>query len=62
MEKLLLYEGTFCFEKRGINFAHGQMIGDCIQTGSEISFREYQAEAFKFYFSRDTNWTMVVRI
>lgn len=33
-----------------------------ILTGSEISFREYQVEAFKFYFSRDTNWTIVIRI
>lgn len=36
----------------GISF-HGEMMGDRIRTGSEISFRQYQAEAFKFYFSRD---------
>lgn len=46
----------------GISFAHGEMIGDRIRTDSEISFREYQAEAFKFYFSRDTKWTMVIWI
>ena len=39
-----------------ISFAHGEMMGDRFWMGSRISFREYMAEAFKFYFSRDT-WT-----
>jgi len=37
-----------------ISFAHGEMMSDRFWTSSEISFREYMAEAFKFYFSRDT--------
>jgi len=38
----------------GISFARSEMMDDRIRTDSKISFREYQAEAFKFYFSRDT--------
>jgi len=38
----------------GISFARSEMTDDHIRTDSKISFREYQAETFKFYFSRDT--------
>lgn len=32
----------------GISFVHGEMMGDRIRTGSEISFRQYQAETLNF--------------